>query len=146
MTEKYLYNSGASELFYGLLETMHDEYSDKMIMAGADLITTDIEEIKMTRLGHSMSLCRRIIGGFQNITPDIYLALEGDETRVEIDCVITYINDDELVEFVDPLVDSTYMLQTVYDYPYPKYCLVSVWDLGETTIEQINNLWMNSYE
>ena len=140
MTEKYLYNSQAGELFYGLLGETHNQFANKMIMAGADRNATDIEEIKMTRLGHSMKLCKRIIGGFQNITPDIYLALARDEGDTpEIDCIITHIDDNDFVK-------GSYMLQTCYDYPYTNYCLVSVWDLGETTIKQINNLWINNYE
>ena len=111
-----------------------------MIMAGADLISTDIEEIKMTRMGNSMSLCKCVIGGFQNLQPDIYIALTSDEMNpTEIDCVITHIDDKQSI-------DACYMLQTVYDYPYTDYCLVSVWDLGKTTIKQINNLWIGNDE
>jgi hypothetical protein len=134
VTERYIFSQEAQHIFYNKLSDLHEIYVSDIIMCGADKIGTNIDSIKMALVGDKTAYCQRIVGGFQHITPDIQAALKTKEDETEVECILTYIND-------EAQVDGVYMIQNVYDYPERSYCLCSVWDLGETTVDEINILW-----
>ena len=132
--QQYIFNHDAKEVFYEKLDKLHERYVFHLIMSGVAPKGSDLESIKMTKNPQVGEIyCKRIVGGLVNIKPNIVIkALEDKQVRLE--CIITKINDKEHI-------NSMCMIQNVMDWPKLDYFSCQVWYLGETTDEQIKEIF-----
>mgnify|MGYP003148786358 FL=1 len=98
---------------------------------------TDLESIKMTKNPNvNYKYCRRIVGGFKNIKPEVSVSFFRSSEELSIECLFTRINDNELI-------NHTFMLQSVMDWPQDESFSCQVWYLGDVDMNQIKNFWNN---
>ena len=134
MSEQYIFNGDAKDLFYEKLDKLHEEYVYHLLLSGVAPKGVDIESVKMTKSpAVNMKYCKRVIGGLTNLTPDAIVRLIEDG-RTRLECVFTRINDGEHL-------NHTYMIQNVMDWPLLDSFSCQVWYLGETNIDQIKDHW-----
>ncbi len=132
--DQYIYDAEAIEYFDNKIRKLHDTYVKELIMVAAEPIGMALDEVSMSRLGHTMEFCSKVVGGFQNIKPFARASIvPGGDVEFWAELIFTYI--------INGDVDGMYMIQNVYNYPEIGYCLSQVWDLDKTSKEQINNLW-----
>ena len=134
MTEQYIFNADASRLFYEKLDDLHDKYVDFLLLCGVAPKGTVLESVKMTKNPKfPKKYHKRVVGGLTNINPEIITRLAEDgETRLE--CIFTKVDDKQYI-------NQVYMIQNVIDWPQLGNFSCQVWGLGETTMNQIKELW-----
>ena len=130
MTEKYIFNGDAAEIFYEKLDILHERYVYHLLLSGAAPKGTDIESVKMTKNPDvSRKYCEKVVGGLVNIKPNIVVTLEEDK-EIKLQCIFTQITDANL-----------FMIQNVMDWPQLGKFSCQVWYLGQTTTYQIKEIW-----
>ena len=130
MTEKYIFNGDAVEIFHKKLDGLHEEYVYHLLLSGVAPKGTDLESIKMTKNPEvSRKYCEKVVGGLLNIEPNITATLEEDG-RTRLQCIFTQITDGHL-----------FMIQNIMDWPQIGNFSCQVWYLGETTANQIKEIW-----
>ena len=135
--ERFIYNSDAYESFHEKLDEFHDNYVYHLILNGVAPKGTDLESIKMTKNPNvNYKYCRRIVGGFKNIKPEVSVSFFRSNEELSIECLFTRINDNELI-------NHTFMLQSVMDWPQDESFSCQVWYLGDVNMNQIKNFWNN---
>ena len=134
MTERYIFNADAEELFYNKLNNLHDKYVYHLILSGAADKGTDIESIKMTKNPIvNRKYCEKIVGGLVNIKPQIISTLKEDG-KVKLECIFTKIEDNKYLNHI-------YMIQNVMDWPQLGKFSCQIWYLGEIGFEDIKKNW-----
>ena len=134
MIEQYLYNADTSEDFYDNLENLHDRYVYHLILNGVADKGTHLESIKMTKNPQvNKQYCERIVGGLLNIKPKMIVKLI-ERKKTKLECIFTHINDKEYL-------NNIYMIQNVMDWPEVNKFSCQVWYMGETSVEQIKEVW-----
>ena len=129
MTEKYIFNGDAVEIFYEKLDTLHEKYVYHLLLSGVAPKGTDIESVKMTKNPDvSRKYCEKVVGGLVNIKPDISVALQEDG-QIKLQCIFTKVT------------DHLFMIQNVMDWPKIDGFSCQVWYLGETSVNQIKKIW-----
>ena len=130
MTEKYIFNGDAAEIFYEKLDTLHERYVYHLLLSGVAPKGADIESVKMTKNPDvSRKYCEKVVGGLVNIKPNIFAGLEEDKD-IKLQCIFTQITDTNL-----------FMIQNVMDWPELGKFSCQVWYLGQTTTGQIKKIW-----
>ena len=80
MSEKYIFNGDAAEIFYEKLDTLHERYVYHLLLSGVAPKGADIESVKMTKNPDvSRKYCEKVVGGLVNIKPNIIAGLEEDK-------------------------------------------------------------------
>ena len=132
--EQFIYNSEAYESFHEKLDEFHDNYVFHLILNGVAPKGTDLESIAMTKNPHvNYKYCRRIIGGFTNLKPQLTVSLMRDKD-LSLQCIFTKINDNEYLNHM-------FMIQNVMDWPQDGSFSCQVWYLGEASISEIKKFW-----
>ena len=135
MTDQYIFDVDASKAFYEKLDNLHENYVYHLILNGVADKGTHIESIKMTKNPlASKEYCERIVGGLLNIKPKMIVKLV-EEKKTKLECFFTHIYDKEYL-------NNIYMIQNVMDWPEIDKFSCQVWYLGETSVEQIKEIWI----
>lgn len=130
MSEKYIFNGDAVDIFYEKLDGLHERYVYHLLLSGVAPKGADIESVKMTKNPDvSRRYCEKVVGGLVNIKPDIVVTFQED-SEIKLQCIFTQITDGNL-----------FMIQNVMDWPVLGKFSCQVWYLGQTTIGQIKEIW-----
>ncbi len=113
---------------------MHEKYVYHLLLNGVASVGTDLESIKMTKNPDvSLDFCRKVVGGFKNISPSTIVRLETDG-KPEIECIFTKINDNQSL-------NSLFMVQNVMNWSVIGDFSCQVWYLGEISVNVIEEHW-----
>lgn len=140
-THRYIYTAEAEPQYKRVLGEMHDRYNTHLIACGTDRIGVNIQTVKMSRLGHDMKYCQRVVGAMLRQKPSVHSVLLSDDDQKSFECVIggviTYAHKEKI-----PLIQGWFMFQTAFNYPRPSIALYQIWELtGKPNYDSLNNLW-----
>ena len=134
MSEKYIFNGDAQELFYEKLDAFHEKYVYHLLLSGVAPKGTDLESIKMVKNPDATKeYCEKVVGGLLNFKPEVLISLVEDN-NIRLECVITKLNDKKSF-------NHCYMIQNVIDWPRIKYFSCQVWYLGDTSVNDVKDHW-----
>ncbi len=132
--EIYIFNADAMELFYEKIEDLHEKHVYRPLLSGVAPNGTDLESIKMSKNPNSQKkYYERVVGGLVNTFPQIIVRLVEDKA-IKLECIFTEIDDKEYVK-------GLYMIQNVIDWPSLGTFTCQVWDLKDTTVDQVRKIW-----